>query len=258
MPIKNQTETKERVRRWFRHLNPRQADRERDIHWQAQRDERIRVARELHDTLFQGFLGSKMRLQAWLERMPEDSPGKSELNRIADQMDRAIEEGREAVRGLRSFAGPSPGFEQALARVRAEVAPRNDADFRMFVNGNPRRLNHDVQAEIFHIGREALINALRHSGAKSIEIEIEYSSRCFRLTARDNGCGIDRRLLKSVPDARWGLVGMRERADGIGARLRVLSRLGGGTEVEVSIPGDAAYEKDNISFFPTRRRLART
>src|ERR1700744_6059760 len=110
-----------RIRRWFRNLDPRQKDRELDLRRQAQNGERARIARELHDKLFQGFLGSKLHLQALLERLPADAPGKPEISRVVDQMERAIDDGRDAVRGLRAFSAPSTSLVQALARVRDEV-----------------------------------------------------------------------------------------------------------------------------------------
>lgn len=257
--MKNQVASiKERFRRWFHDLDPRLAHRELDLRRQAQRGERARIARELHDTVFQGFLSSKMQLHAVLEQMPADSQSRPALSRVLDQMERSIDEGRDALRGLRLCGRQSPCLEQALARVRDEFASGEVADFRMFVSGDPKLLNQEVQEEIYRIGREALINALRHSGTKSIEIEIEYSSRRFRLIVRDNGRGIDPQVFKPVRNTRWGLVGMRERAENIGAQLRVWSRLGGGTEVELSVPCDIAFEKDPISFFPSRRGLART
>jgi signal transduction histidine kinase len=247
-----------RIGQWFRHLDPRLAHRELDLQEHAQRGERARIARDLHDTLFQGFLGAKMQLHAVVEQLPPDSPSRPALHRVLEQMERAIEQGRDAVRGLRAFAGQSRSLEQALARVRDEFAPLPGVEFRMFLKGTPRLLNREVQDEVYHIGREALINAMRHSQAKRIEIEVEYCSRRLRVTTRDDGCGIDPRVFESVRGRQWGLVGMRERAEDIGARLRVLSRPGGGTEIEVTVPGDRAFDEESVHFFPNRGRLART
>jgi signal transduction histidine kinase len=95
---------------------------------------------------------------------------------------------------------------------------------------------------VYRIGREALVNSFRHSGAKNIEVEVEYSSRQLYIVVRDDGCGIDPQVLGSGRDGHWGLSGMRERAERIGARLKLRSRHATGTEVELSVPGYVAFQ----------------
>src|SRR2546430_17721271 len=82
---------------------------------------------------------------------------------------------------------------------------------------------------------------LFRSQASKIEAEIAYGERLLRLRIRDNGKGIDPKLLKAGRDGHWGLPGMRERAEQIGAQLEMWSEVGAGTEVELSIPGSVAY-----------------
>jgi signal transduction histidine kinase len=89
------------------------------------------------------------------------------------------------------------------------------------------------------IGREALVNALHHSEATCIEAEVEYSPRRLRVIVRDNGRGIDPQLARARRDSHWGLLGMRERAEGIGATLAIWSRPGAGTEIEILVPSHA-------------------
>ena len=88
---------------------------------------------------------------------------------------------------------------------------------------------------------EAVMNALRHAHAKKIEADITYAERLLRLRIRDDGKGIDPKLLDAGRDGHWGLPGMRERAEQIGARLDIWSELGAGTEVDLSVPGAIAY-----------------
>jgi len=87
------------------------------------------------------------------------------------------------------------------------------------------------------------VNAVRHARASSIEVELEYKEANFLIVVRDNGCGIDADVLKSGKDGHWGLPGMRERAEGIGAELRLFSRSGAGTEVALAVPGAIAYQQ---------------
>jgi signal transduction histidine kinase len=128
-------------------------------------------------------------------------------------------------------------LEQALSGVLDEFTAARGARCRIFVKGEPKALKPEVQEQISLIGREALANALRHSKASSIEAEVEYSPRSLRVVVRDNGCGIDPQMLRAERNTHWGLVGMRERAGSIGAQLRIWSRPGAGTEVEISVPG---------------------
>jgi signal transduction histidine kinase len=95
--------------------------------------------------------------------------------------------------------------------------------------------------EVYRIGREAIVNAYRHSQARVIETEVEYRPTDLRIAVRDNGCGIDPQDLKWGRNGHWGLQGMRERAERIGARLRLWSRVALGTEVELCVPGQIAF-----------------
>ena len=100
-----------------------------------------------------------------------------------------------------------------------------------------------IRDDVFRIGREALVNAFRHSGAQGIEVEIEYGTGRLRVRVRDDGGGIDARVLQAGSDGHWGLPGMRERAGQIGARFTVWSREAAGTEVELIVPGHVAYAR---------------
>jgi signal transduction histidine kinase len=159
------------------------------------------------------------------------------LSRAVRLVQRAIDEGREALQGLRSSRMASMSLEQALSGVLDEFTAGGGGRCRIFVKGEPKELKPAVQEQISLMGREALANALRHSKATSIEAEVEYSARRLRVVVRDNGCGIDQKTLRAGRNTHWGLVGMRERAGSIGAQLRIWSRPGAGTEVEISVSG---------------------
>jgi signal transduction histidine kinase len=225
----------ERLQRRFPRRDHRQLNWEQKVRLEERSKERGRIARELHDTLFQGFLGASMVLQGAIEQTPADSPTKPSLSRALRLMYRVIDEGRVALLGLRSPEIASTSLEQALSELGDEFTP-GGARFQIFVMGQPKALKPAIQEQIYLIGREAVLNALRHSGATSIEVEVEYSPRRLRVVVRDNGRGIDPDVLRSGRDLHWGLVGMRERAASIGAQLRIWSRPGAGTEVEISVP----------------------
>jgi signal transduction histidine kinase len=222
-------------------------------------DERMRIARELHDTLLQGFVSASMQLHVLGDRLPSDSPDKPLLTRVLQRIAAVTEEGRNAVRGLRlSESGDS--VEDAFTGIKQELAPDTAIGFRVIAGGHPRRLYPLIRDEIHRIGREALINAFRHSGAQHIEVEIEYRDDRLTLRVRDDGRGIDTTKLEAVGEHHWGLAGMQERAGQIGAKLKVTSRSGAGTEIELSIPGKVAYQtvarpwvKPLLHFFAGKR-----
>jgi len=202
-------------------------------------DERQRIARELHDSLLQGFLGVSLQLQAAVGQVPANLQSKAALKHTMVRMQHVIDEARHVLLGLRSPAMESTSLDQALSSLKDEFAPGGSVQFRVCVTGQPKSLRPAVQEQIYLIGREALINAFQHSGATSIEAEVEYQPRWLRILVRDNGRGIDPETVRSGRHAHWGLVGMRERAAGIGAALRIWSRLAAGTEVEIWVqPAD--------------------
>jgi signal transduction histidine kinase/ligand-binding sensor domain-containing protein len=212
--------------------------------------ERTRIAQDLHDTLLQGFLSAFMQLDVANDNVSADSPAKPQLSRVQQLMAKVIEEGRNAVQGLRSNTDGSINLEQAFSRIQQELGIKNQIGFRVIVEGRPRPLNPVIRDEVYRTGREALVNAFRHSKAKSVEVEVEYAARHLRILVRDDGCGIDPEVLRSGRERHWGLSGMRERAERIGARLKVSSRAGAGTEIELSVPGHVAFQAQS-----DRRRL---
>ncbi len=217
--------------------------------------ERERMARDLHDTLLQGFVSAYMQLDVANDRLPLDSPAKPLVQRVLDLMKQVSEEGRNTIRSLRSSDPEGNDLEQVLSRLQEEFTTQKPVDFRVIVEGKPKALHPVIRDEVCRIAREAIINAFRHANATSIEVGIEYAARRLGLTVRDNGCGIDSKLLQTGREGHWGLSNMRERAEKIGAKLSVLSRPGAGTEVQLSVPDKVAF--GTTMFEHWRRRLTR-
>jgi signal transduction histidine kinase/ligand-binding sensor domain-containing protein len=208
--------------------------------------ERTRIAQELHDTLLQGFLSASMQVHVAADRLPADSQVKPLLTRALELMGQVIDEGRNALRGLRLSDSISLDLEQAFARMEQELELRSkngkEVAFRIISEGQRRRFHPLLRDEVYRIGREALINAFRHARANHIDVELRYGSNQFRLQVRDDGCGIEPDILKRGRNGHSGLSGMRESADRVGARLHVFSRVSGGTEVELTVPGRIAFQ----------------
>ena len=226
--------------------------------------ERTRIARELHDTLLQSFQGLMFHFQAVSDVLP---PGKAKeaLDKALDRADQAITEGRDAIQNLRGSTTITNELAQALTKLFEEFAGAHDgergsATFRVSIEGRPRELHPILRDDIYRIAREALRNAFRHAQANQIEAEITYSDRFLRLRIRDDGKGIDPKLLSTGRDGHWGLTGMRERAQQIGGQLEIWSEVGAGTEVELRIPGSIAYGESTghggFRIFPNQKKGA--
>ena len=204
--------------------------------------ERTRIAQELHDTLLQGFVSASMQLHVAVDRLPDDSAERPAFARVLDLMRRVIDEGRHAVRGLRSTTSAPDDLERAFSGIQQELAINRSAAYRVIVEGKPAPVNAAIRDEVYRIGREGLVNAFRHSDATRIEVELDYDPKELRIFVRDDGRGIDPQVVRSGSDGHWGLVGMRERAERIGGTLKVRSRAAAGTEIELRVPGRIAFD----------------
>jgi signal transduction histidine kinase len=195
--------------------------------------ERTRIARDLHDTLLQSFQGLVFRFQAALNQLPNRPEKAYEvLESALISADQAIAEGRTAIQELRLGSSHESNLEQMLQATGRELAsPQNGGDsappLRVIVEGNRRAKRAMLREEIYRIARELLRNAYRHARAQNIEAELRYDDDSFLLIVRDDGKGIDPKVLKDHGRAgHWGLPGMYERAEAIGARLDIWSEAG--------------------------------
>ena len=205
-------------------------------------EERTRIAQELHDTLLQTFLSASMQLDIALDVLPAESSVKPLLDRILEIMRRGIEEGRSTIKGLRWSESCATDLVKALTGVQQELPGRQDIDFCVRVAGPQQPLSPLIQQETYRIGREALLNAFCHSGAKRVECELEYADQELQMRVRDNGSGMDPQVLHNGREGHWGLAGMRERAAKIGASLNICSSATAGTEVRLSVPSGIAFQ----------------
>jgi signal transduction histidine kinase len=206
--------------------------------------ERARIAQDLHEPGLQVIVTAGMQLPLAVGRRPANSLATLRLSRVLELMRHVMEKGRNADGGLHSSHSEFDELGQAFSRIPQDLGIEVQIVFRVIVLGSTRRLHPLIRDEVYHIGRELLVNAFRHSRAGCIEVELEYGPGRFRMVVRDDGCGIDPQALHARREAHSGLTGMRERAERVGARLTVWSRAAAGTEVALSVPNSIAFKSD--------------
>lgn len=203
--------------------------------------ERERIARDLHDTFFQGIQGLLLHFNTATSQLKQDEPARAIFEETLKKSDMVMLQGRDLVLDLRTGSGDG-SLSEALSAAGGQLRELHDVNFRVVVHGEPRNLHPIVFEEVYRLGREALVNAFRHSHATAIEAELNYEVNELRLCVRDNGVGVDSKVLSDGGrENHWGLPGMRERAQKIGAVLDIWSRKGAGTEIELKIQASVAY-----------------
>jgi signal transduction histidine kinase len=209
--------------------------------------ERTRIARELHDSLFQGLQGTLFRLESvrrLLPNRPEEAAG--HLDVAIDRAVAAINESRKVVGELRVAGLAGTDLPKAIADLGSEFEnsdPRYAApDFRVLVQGRANVLQPIVRDEAYRVAREAVRNSFQHARAALVEVEIGFTDRRFTVRVRDDGIGLDPEVLEEgYRKGHWGLPGMRERALEFGGELEVWSERNAGTEIELRIDARIAY-----------------
>jgi signal transduction histidine kinase/ligand-binding sensor domain-containing protein len=232
----------------FHRLRLHQQARQFNRTLEARVSERTRIARDLHDTMLQSFQGLLLKVHALSYVMVGPPEARQMLEGLVDQAQQAITEGRDALQGLRSSTLITNDLARALTSLGEElVAEQNGKDpvaFYVEVEGASRDLHPILMDEVYRIASEAIRNAFHHSGASRIEADICYGERQFRLRIRDNGKGMDPSVLEEGGRVgHYGLPGIRERAQSVGASLAIRSTLDSGTEVELTLPAPLAYVK---------------
>ena len=220
---------------------------------EARVNERTRIARDLHDTLLQSFHGLMFEFQAvrnMFHRRPEEAF--EALDGAIMGTERAITESQEAIEGLRDARRrerPRAAIEGNGGGTTGSRSADHDAPtFGLTVEGERRTLVPTIRDEVYRIAREVLRNAFRHAHARRIEAEILYDEHQFRLRVRDDGKGMDPQVLEKGGRAgHWGLPGVRERAQQMGAKLDIWGEAGKGTEVQLTVAAAIAYERHPIA-----------
>jgi signal transduction histidine kinase/ligand-binding sensor domain-containing protein len=230
---------------WLYRLRVRHVLHQLTIRMDERLSERTRIAQELHDTVLQGLSSASLQLEVADRQIGSDSTAKPLIQRVSQMLRQLMDEGRHTVQGLRRRHPEEENLQRALVQISKDLAGEGRVKHHMVVEGTPRPLQSLARDEIYRIGAEALVNAFRHSHGSAVETVLEYGRDHVRLLVRDDGQGIGDGVLNAGREGHFGLSGMRERAAKIGARLRVRTAAGAGTEIDLIVPALTAFERPN-------------
>jgi signal transduction histidine kinase/ligand-binding sensor domain-containing protein len=208
----------------------------------ARLDERERIARTLHDTFLQSVQGLILRFHSIKAVLPANDAVQRQIDAALDAADAVVDEGRDQLMDLRVHHVCRGDLAPALEAAAGAAGAQHGVAFSLHEQGTRRALKADIQDELFAIAKEAIVNALRHSGSGEVVARLSYGPTRFTLAVRDRGKGLDDAVRKSGHrDRHWGLTGMRERAVRIGGKLAIHSAAGDGTAIVVTLRAARAY-----------------
>jgi ligand-binding sensor domain-containing protein/two-component sensor histidine kinase len=200
-------------------------------------EERARLAREIHDTLAQGFVGISYQLDALALKLNGDLDVARQHLSLARKMVRhSLTEARRSVMDLRTSELEGKDLPAALAAAARLWAAGSPVQVQVETSGSKEELPADLEQNILRIAQEAVANSLKHAKARMIRVDLEIEHYCVRLRVKDDGVGFEPSGTFSLIGGHFGLVGMRERAERLGGKLALASQPGSGTQVEVTVP----------------------
>jgi signal transduction histidine kinase len=207
--------------------------------------ERTRIAREIHDTFLQTIQGSKLVVDDALDAPTDSVRMQRAMEQLSVWLGQATEEGRAALRSLRSSATETNDLADAFRRALEECRIQSSIEPSLSIVGRPREMHPIVRDEVYRIGYEAIHNACAHSQGTQLRVELIYATD-LSLRIGDNGRGMDRAVADRGKEGHFGLQGMRERAARILSTLRIASFLDSGTEIELIVPGKVIYRRATL------------
>ncbi|MEO8353013.1 MAG: sensor histidine kinase, partial [Chthoniobacteraceae bacterium] len=199
---------------------------------EAVAQERVRIARELHDSVQQDLLGITMQLKATNRLLDEPDRARKALQLASAMVRRSQAETHRAIWDLRDDTGQS-NLVSTLREVLRGLSTDGSPNLEVRGEGDVRPLPTAIENHLLRIAQEAVTNALKHSGASVIQVELRYEPERLTLQVRDDGRGFDADHPPAAATGHFGLFGMRERATKIGADLRITSRPGAGTALHL-------------------------
>ena len=221
-------------------LRVAQISRQMSARFDERLAERTRVARELHDTLLQTVQGSKMVADHALKNSVDHTRMVRAMEQLSTWLEQATQEGRAALQSLRASTTEKNDLVEAFRRSIDECSRGSGAEISFSVNGDAREMHPVVRDEIYRIGYEAIRNACAHSGAGKLDVKLEYSND-LTLRISDNGAGIAADVVEKGKEGHFGIPGMRERAERIGAKFTLDTSPNSGTVITLVVPGRIVF-----------------
>jgi PAS domain S-box-containing protein len=208
-------------------------------------EERNRMARDIHDTLAQGFTGVIVQLESAEDAIAccRRKEANEHLRRASELARQSLNEARRSVHALRPQALQRDNFWEALKGIVKSTTAGTMLHTRFELRGRLRELPPVWQENLLHIGQEALTNALKYARPGNFETRLTFNTKQLLLELRDDGDGF---RIKDRHDG-LGLAGMRERVEQMGGDLKITSARGKGTKVVVTVPYPPAVRRDGFA-----------
>ena len=199
--------------------------------------ERSRIAREIHDTLAQGYVGVSVQLEVLAEllRQHKTEDAGTQLDQTRNYVRHGLADARQSIWALRTPDASETTLPVKLRRM-AEAAESGGLTSRFSLFGAYRPLPADTESELVRVAQEAIHNVKKHACASELRVQLEYGPEMVALEVRDNGRGGALEQAGEASAGHFGLTGMKERAAAIGGMLELSSARGEGTTIRLSVP----------------------
>jgi signal transduction histidine kinase/ligand-binding sensor domain-containing protein len=204
--------------------------------------ERTRIAQELHDNLIQDVRGISLQVEVTDELLPANFPAKQPLARALGLCKSALAAGRRALNDLRTYPLSAADLVKSFSQLANDLTRDAGTKIEVMVEGRERELNALAGNDVLQIGRQAITNAFQHAHARRIHVLLSYSEQQLRIRIQDNGRGMSEETLNSHRAGHYGMTGMQERAERLRGSISITSRVGEGTEVNLSVPAHLVYQ----------------
>jgi signal transduction histidine kinase/ligand-binding sensor domain-containing protein len=204
--------------------------------------ERTRIAQELHDSLIQDVMGISLQIEVTDELLPANFPAKQSLSRALHLSKSALDAGRRALNDLRTASVNAADLVKSFSQLASEFKRDAETKIDVIVEGRERPLNPITGYDVLQVGRQAITNALQHAHARKLHVLLSYGEQQLRIRVQDNGRGISEETLNLGRPGHYGIAGMHERAKRLGGTISIRSRVGKGTEIDLSVPGHLVYQ----------------
>jgi signal transduction histidine kinase len=197
--------------------------------------ERVRMSRELHDTLLQSLVGVAVQVGTVADALESSSPARQQIIRIRERVEEYIRDARQSIWNLRAPVLASRDLSSSLRCVGERAIGERPIALEIATVGEPVKYASEVEEQLLRIGQEAILNAALHADPTRIHIALQYSDDSLRLSVSDDGGGFDVAHAFANADGHYGLITMKERAEAAGGRLDISSTPSTGTSVVVAV-----------------------